>query len=169
MRGFARDPSDRRRTIALDGTRSGPLSRLLARHDIVVNCILQDTDEPLLFVFDDELDQFAPGSLVIDVSCDEGMGFEWARPTSFADPMFSVGEGVGYYAVDHTPSFLWNSATWENSDALLGYLPTVMAGPGAWERDETIRRAIEIRDGAVLNPRILSFQNRAADPPYAAR
>ena len=44
-----------------------------------------------------------------------------------------------------------------------------MAGPGAWERDETIRRAIEIRDGAVLNPRILSFQNRAADPPYAAR
>ena len=168
MRGFARDPSDRRRTVALDGTRSGPLSHVLARHDIVVNCILQDTDEPLMFVFDDELDQFAPGSLVIDVSCDEGMGFEWARPTSFADPMFTVGEGVGYYAVDHTPSFLWNSATWENSDALLGYLPTVMAGPEAWEGDETVRRAIEIRDGEVLNPRILSFQNRASDPPYAA-
>jgi alanine dehydrogenase len=169
MRGFARDPADGRRTIALDGAQSAPLAHILARHDIVVNCILQDTDEPLMFVLEDELDRFAPGSLIVDVSCDEGMGFEWARPTSFAAPMFTVGDGVHYYAVDHTPSFLWNSATWENSEALLGYLATVAGGPDAWERDETIRRAIEIRDGRILNPRILSFQNRSPEPPYAHR
>ena len=47
---------------------------------------------------------FAPGSLIVDVSCDEGMGFGWARPTSFAEPMFTVGDNVHYYAVDHSPS-----------------------------------------------------------------
>ena len=52
------------------------------------------------------------------------MGFEWARPTSFDDPMFTVGEGVHYYAVDHSPSYLWNSATWENSEALLPTCPS---------------------------------------------
>ena len=63
--------------------------------------------------------------------------------------MFTVGGGIHYYAVDHSPSLLWNSATWEISEALLTHLRTVLAGPGAWDRDETIRRAIEIRDGTI--------------------
>ena len=57
-----------------------------------------------------------------------------------------------YYGVDHSPSYLWNSATWEISEALIPYLRTVMDGPGGWDRDETIRRAIEIRDGVIQNP-----------------
>jgi len=42
--------------------------------------MLQDTDAPLMFVTSEELELFAPGSLFVDVSCDEGMGFEWAAP-----------------------------------------------------------------------------------------
>lgn len=166
MQHFARDPANPTRTLALKAPEPGPLAEVLAGYDVVVNCILQDTDEPLMFVMDDDLDRFAPGTLFVDVSCDEGMGFEWARPTSFADPIFTVGKGLHYYAVDHTPSFLWNSATWENSEALLEYLPTVMAGPSAWDADETIRRAIEIREGHVQNPRILSFQHRSPTYPH---
>ena len=144
-----------------------PMAGLLAEHDIVVNCILQDTDNPLIFVTNDDLARFQRGSLFVDVSCDEGMGFEWARPTTFADPMFGVGDGLHYYAVDHSPSFLWNSATWENSEALLEYLPIVMSGPAAWGANETIERAIEIREGVIQNPRIISFQRRSPAFPYA--
>jgi alanine dehydrogenase len=165
MGHFERDPSDPSRTRALEPPEA--LAQVLARYDIVVNCILQDTDAPLMFVMNEDLGRFRPGTLFVDVSCDEGMAFEWARPTSFAEPMVGVGDGLHYYAVDHSPSFLWNSATWENSEALLEYLPIVMAGPAAWEADETIRRAIEIREGMVQNPRILSFQGRAASYPYA--
>jgi alanine dehydrogenase len=107
--------------------------------------------------------------LFIDVSCDEGMGFDWARPTTFAEPIISAAPGVHYYAVDHTPSYLWNSATWEVSEALIPFLAPVMAGPDGWRRNETIRRAIELRDGVVLNPKILSFQNRDAAYPHARR
>jgi len=103
------------------------------------------------------------------VSCDEGMGFEWARPTSFADPMFTVGAGIRYYAVDHSPSYLWDSATWEISEALIPFLGTVMSGEEAWDEDQTIHRAIEIRAGVVQNPRILSFQSRAETYPHAKR
>jgi alanine dehydrogenase len=166
MRHFERDPANPSRTLALEPPEPGPLAEVLAGYDIVVNCILQDTDEPLMFVMNDDLDRFKPGTLFVDVSCDEGMGFAWARPTSFAAPMFSVGHGLHYYAVDHSPSFLWNSATWENSEALLEYLPIVMSGPGAWDASDTIRRAIEIRDGLIQNPRILSFQGRSPTYPY---
>jgi alanine dehydrogenase len=138
----------------------------LAQHDVIVNCVLQDTDNPLMFVTTDELAAFAPGSLIVDVSCDAGMGFDFARPTSFADPTFEPAPGITYYAVDHSPSYLWNSATWVISEALLPYLGTVMAGRAAWDDDRTVSQSIEIRDGVVQNPRILSFQDRALEHPH---
>jgi alanine dehydrogenase len=149
-------------------TDDGPvaLGEFLTEHDIVVNCVLQDTDAPLTFMTEDDLKRMTPGSLVIDVSCDEGMGFSWARPTTFDDPTFVVGDHVLYYAVDHSPSYLWDAATWEISEALLPFLPVVMAGPEAWEATPTIRRAIEIRDGVVQNPAILSFQGRSPLHPH---
>jgi alanine dehydrogenase len=157
------------RAVAINSWGSRPLAEFLADHDIVVNCILQDTDDPLMFVTDDELELFAPGSLFVDVSCDEGMGFQWARPTSFAEPMFSVAPGVHYYAVDHSPSHLWNSATWEISEALIPFLATVMAGEESWDANRTIRRAVEIRAGVIQNPKILSFQSRSPAFPHEKR
>lgn len=137
-----------------------PLAGYLAEHDVVVNCVLQDPNAPLTFLNHDDLIEFRPGSLIIDVSCDEAMGFSWARPTSFDDPTFIVGSNITYYAVDHSPSYLWNSATWEISEALLPYLRTVLDGRDAWEADQTVRRAVEIIDGRVRNPDILTFQQR---------
>ena len=44
-----------------------------------------------------------------------------------------------------------------------------MSGDDAWDADQTIRRAIEIRDGVVQNPKILSFQSRSPTFPHAKR
>lgn len=143
-----------------------PLAPFLAERDIVVNCTLQDPNAPLTYLRTEDLDAFRPGSLIVDVSCDEGMGFSWAKTTTFAEPMFKVGDHIDYYAVDHSPSYLWNSSSWEISEALLPFLETVITGPEAWTANETIRRAIEIRDGVVLNPDVLQFQQRGAQYPH---
>jgi hypothetical protein len=45
----------------------------------------------------------------------------------------------------------------------------VLTGPRGWDANETIRRAIEIRDGVIRNPRILSFQDRSPDYPHSRR
>ena len=163
---FERDARDPTKTVVLASAGPTPMAEFLAGYDIVVNCVFQDTDAPLMFVTREELELFAPTTLFVDVSCDLGMGFEWARPTSFEDPMRLVGAGIHYYAVDHSPSYLWESATWEISEALMPHLGTVIAGPAAWEADETIRRAIDIRDGVIQNPRILSFQRRSKEFPH---
>jgi alanine dehydrogenase len=153
----------------LPGGDRRPLIDVLADADLIVNGTLQDPEDPLMFVRAGEEDRLRPRSLIVDVSCDRGMGFPFARPTSFEDPMFTVGDNVGYYAVDHTPSYLWEAASWEISGALLPYLADVMAGPAAWARNETLRRAVEIRDGVVENPIILSFQNRNESYPHRQR
>jgi alanine dehydrogenase len=158
-------PGQVSRAVTEDG--SVPLTDFLAGHDIIVNCVLQDPNAPLMFMTDDDLPDMKPGTLVVDVSCDEGMGFSWARPTTFENPTFIVGDNVLYYAVDHSPSYLWNSATWEISEALIPFLGTVLQGGDSWDADPTIRRSIEIRDGVIQNPAILAFQNRAKEYPHA--
>jgi alanine dehydrogenase len=149
-------------------TDDGPvlLAPFLAENDIVVNCTLQDPNAPLTYLRLDDLAAFRPGSLIVDVSVDEGMGFDWARATSFADSMFTVGESTNYYAVDHSPSLLWNSTSWEISEALLPFLRTVMEGPASWAESDTIQRAIEIEHGQIRNEAILTFQGRSPEHPY---
>ncbi len=165
IRQWDHDPDGRGISVVTDRGRE-PLAPYLAENDIIVNCTLQDTAAPLTYLQTEDLAGFRLGSLIVDVSCDEGMGFSWAVPTTFDDPMFTVGDRVHYYAVDHSPSYLWNSATWENSEALLPFVETVLSGPDAWDASETITRAIEIRDGRIQNPAILAFQGRSAEHPY---
>ena len=64
-----------------------------------------------MFVADADFASFTSGTLLVDVSCDSGMGFEFARPTTFETPMVTVADGNAYHAVDHSPTYLWNSAT----------------------------------------------------------
>ena len=166
IRQFDHEPGGGRPSHVTTERGREPLPTYLAENDIVVNCTLQDTTAPLVYLELEDLREFRSGSVIVDVSCDLGMGFGWARPTTFEDPTFVVGDNVLYYAVDHSPSLLWNSATWEISTALTPFLRTVMGGPAAWDADETVRRAVEIREGVVVNPRILDFQGRAAQPPH---
>ena len=148
-----------------DGT-TRPLTDLINESEIIINGNFQDTANPTDFVIETEDSCLRPNSLIIDVSCDEGMGFFFAKPTTFRNPMFKHGT-VDYYAVDHTPSYLWESATRSISAALIVYLPNVVVGRDGWQKNETIRKAINIDGGVIQNPSILSFQKREPYYPHA--
>jgi len=148
-----------------DGTES-PLSDLISQSDIIVNGTFQDTDHPIDYVTEEETSCLKPGCLIIDVSCDEGMGFFFAKPTTYENPMLKIGT-VDYYAVDHTPSYLWESASRAISAALIVYLPAVVAGRDGWQQNETTRRAVNIDEGVILKPAVLSFQKRQPHYPHA--
>ena len=120
-----------------------------------------------MFITEEEVKCLKPHTLIIDVSCDEGMGFPFAKPTSFNDPIFKVGT-IDYYGVDHTPSYLWESASRSISAALIVYLQNVIKGPSYWEQDETVRRAIVIDKGVIKHPQIYHFQKREKEYPHHA-
>ncbi len=143
-----------------------PMARELAKYDVIVNAILQDTDHPIMFIRNNDLAELKPGTLIVDVSCDDAMGFEFAKPTSFEEPSFEVGEGITYYAVDHSPTYYWRSASEEISRVLVPFIEIVMGGEEAWQNNDAIRRSIEIQDGKIVNPAILRFQNRSPEYPH---
>jgi alanine dehydrogenase len=152
--------------IEHDGTER-PLSDLISESDIIINGTFQEPNHPFDFVTEEERSCLKPGALIVDVSCDQGMGFFFAKPTTFDNPMFKV-DAVDYYAVDHTPSYLWESASRALSAALIVHLPTVARGREGWKESETIRRAINIDTGVIQAPAILAFQNRQPDYPHAS-
>jgi len=144
------------------------MAQELSQYDIIINCILQNPNNPLMFIDNNEVDLLQPLSVIIDVSCDTKMGFEFARPTSFEEPTFQVGKNgqVTYYAVDHTPTYLYNAASYEISLALCPFIETVMSGKTSWEKNIIIRKSIEIEKGVIQNPDILAFQKRARKYPH---
>jgi len=151
-------------TIEHDGT-VRPLSDLISESEIIINGTYQDTDNPINFVTEDEKDTLKPGSLIIDVSCDEGMGFYFAKPTTFKNPILKI-DTIDYYAVDHTPSYLWESASRSISAALIVYLPTVLEGRKSWMKNLTIQKAINIDNGVIKKESVLTFQNRMPNYPH---
>ncbi|MGX9462603.1 N(5)-(carboxyethyl)ornithine synthase [Shewanella sp. A14] len=164
----AGEPGEARMMVVEHDGSSRPLTQLISEADIIVNGTFQNTAKPTHFVIESEANCLKPHSLIIDVSCDEKMGFFFAKPTTFKHPMFKH-KTVDYYAVDHTPTYLWESATRSISAALIVYLPAVLAGPDGWQQNETIRKAINIDKGVILNESILSFQHRKAEYPYTIK
>jgi alanine dehydrogenase len=142
-----------------------PLLDLISESEIIVNGVFQDTDDRDIFINEDEKSNLVPGTLIIDVSCDEGMGFYFAKPTSFRDPIIYVA-GIDYYAVDHTPSYFWESATRCLSAAMLVHLPSVVRGRESWKENETIQQAINVDKGVIVKDNILRFQNRSSEYPH---
>lgn len=150
--------------IEHDGT-VRPLSELISESEIIINGTYQDTDNPIDFVTEEEKDSLMPGSLIIDVSCDEGMGFFFAIPTTFKKPIIEVAN-IHYYAVDHTPSYLWESASRSISAALIVYLPIILGGHESWMENPTIQRAINVDKGVIKKESVLTFQNRKPKYPH---
>jgi N5-(carboxyethyl)ornithine synthase len=142
-----------------------PLLDLISESEIIINGTFQDPNDPMDYVNEDEKSSLKPGTLIVDVSCDEGMGFYFAKPTTFQDPIISV-DDIDYYAVDHTPSYFWESASRSISAALIVHVPSVIKGRASWYESETIKHAINIDKGVIVKDAVLRFQNRKVEYPH---
>ena len=96
----------------------------LLGYDIIVNAVLQNPTKPMMFLNSSDITEKKP--MIIDVSCDEGMGFDFAKPTTFEQPIIKTDKYI-YYAVDHAPSHFFEAASYEISGALMPYLKYVIA------------------------------------------
>ncbi len=157
---IVKDNSSKVKTINLFLEKKPLLDDLIAA-DIIVNGMLQDTNDPVTFISDCDIEKITKPCLIIDISCDEGMGFSFAIPTTFSNPVFNIGK-VTYYAVDHTPTLLWNSASWEISKCILPYLHYIVEETDS----DVLKNAVDIKDGMIINKDILSYQNRSLESPY---
>ncbi|PID71734.1 MAG: alanine dehydrogenase [Desulfobulbus propionicus] len=150
----------------LEGKRS--FDTIISEADIIVNCVLQNPNKPIMFVDDIRIKKLKDNSLIIDVSCDENMGFEFAKPTTFKDPVFKIRKSNSYYyGIDHTPTIYWQTSSYEISRAILPFIKHISSGKNGYKNETILSNAVEIENGFIRNKAILKFQNREEGYPYS--
>lgn len=138
-----------------DGNVTVTILSELMNADIVVNAILQDPNQPIMFLTEAECLSFTKELFVIDVSCDAGIGFDFARPTTFEQPIIALGKCL-YYGINHSPTLLFDSASALISHALMEYLGQFVSQ----DYGAVLRNAIDIMHGYIVNEDIMTYQSR---------
>ncbi len=127
----------------------------IGMYDVIVNCVLWDVTRTDHIVFKSDLARMKRNAMIIDVSCDRNGGIETSIPTTIDNPAYDV-DGILHYAVDHTPTLFYRTASAYNSDSVWRYIEKLMLD----ESDETLKNALIIQNGVIADPEITAFQKR---------
>ena len=94
-----------------------------------------------------------PGSVIVDVSVDQGGCFETSHPTTHRDPVFDVG-GVLHYGVTNMPGIVPQTSTRALTNVSLPMVRTLgkLGLQQAISNDPAIASGLNLFDGGVYCP-----------------
>ncbi|MHB8346306.1 MAG: alanine dehydrogenase [Acidiferrobacterales bacterium] len=125
------------------------ITQQLRDADLLVGAVLAHGARAPHVVTEAMVKQMEPGSVIVDVSIDQGGCIETSRPTSHSDPVF-VRHGVTHYAVTNMPGAYPRSATMSLTDATLPYvLRLAQDGVGALRTDSCFAKGVNTFGGHV--------------------
>ncbi len=144
------------------------LARLLKIADVVIGAVLIPGGRAPFVVTEAMVKTMRPGSVIIDVSIDQGGCVETSRPTTLDHPTFVV-HGVVHYCVPNMSSNISRTASRVLSDAALPHVLEI-AEKGlehALAADAGLAAGVYAYDGALVHP-VVARQVGAPHQPLAA-
>lgn len=126
----------------------------VANADLVVGAVLVLGRKPPTLVSRDLVEQMHPGSVLVDVAVDQGGCIETIRPTSHADPTYTVAD-VLHYGVPNMPGAVPRTATQALNNSTLPYvLKLAERGVEAIERDPAIAAGVNVKHHRLVHPAV---------------
>ena len=126
------------------------LLKCLKETDVLINCILWPKTRKDHLVYREDLKLMKPGSMIVDVACDDEGALETCRRTTHTDPVYYE-EGIMHYCVDNIPSAFAQTASTTLSNATLPFAEAI-ASKGvekALKDDKHLRRGLTTYDGKL--------------------
>lgn len=124
-------------------------------YDVIVNCVMWDTNRTDRLIYKNDLKKFRPGTLFIDVSCNHGLEIETTHPTTIDDPVYTV-DGIIHYAVDNTPAMFPKTVTHHLSSKFSVLVDEIIEGN--WS--EKLVKATVIENGIIKDINIERYRKR---------
>ncbi|MBM4124747.1 MAG: alanine dehydrogenase [Nitrospira sp.] len=126
------------------------IDRAVAEADLAIGGVLVRGAKAPKLVSRAVIARMKPGSVVIDVSVDQGGCFETTRPTSHSDPVYQA-EGVLHYCVPNMPGIVPRTATFALTNATLPFIVRIASSgvERAIRADPGLMRGVNVADGAV--------------------
>ncbi len=130
----------------------GEMARAVADADVVIGAAMVAGRRAPHILTREHLRSMRPGSVLVDVSIDQGGIAETSRPTTHSEP-FYVEEGVVHYCVTNMPGAVARTATLALAQATLPFvLALAEKGMNATEEDPHLGKGLQIRDGKIVYP-----------------
>ncbi len=119
--------------------------------DIVIGAVLVVGARAPHLVSDALVERMRPGSVLVDISVDQGGCFESTRPTTHSDPVFEV-HGSIFYCVANMPGAVPHTSTYALANATLPYV-LALANNG-WQHtvraDAALAEGVNVAAGKVV-------------------
>ena len=131
------------------------IAEALSASDLVIGAVYVVGKEAPTVVTEAMLDRMTPGSVLVDISIDQGGCFETSQPTNHDEPTY-VKKGVVHYCVTNMPGAVPLTATHALNKATLPFILD-LANKGidrALKEDEHLLNGLNIQDGVVVHPAV---------------
>ena len=140
------------------------LERSCLEADLVIGAVLVPGARAPRLVSNDLVRRMKPGSVLVDVAIDQGGCFADSRPTTHADPTYTV-HGSVFYCVANMPGAVPHTSTFALTNATLPYVLR-LANQGwadALAADPALAAGLSTHQGALTNAQVA----RDLGLPYA--
>lgn len=117
--------------------------------DLVVGAVLCRGAKAPKIITEEMIKSMTEGSVVVDVSIDQGGCIETSRPTTHSDPVF-IKHGVIHYCVTNMPGAYPRTSTIALVDATLPYIAKIAdTGQASLQSEKELIKAINVFDGKI--------------------
>jgi len=118
--------------------------------DIVIGAVLVVGAKAPKLVSDDLVARMREGSVLVDISVDQGGCFESTRPTTHSHPIFEVNGSV-FYCVANMPGAVPHSSTHALVNATLPYVLEIAerGWRDAVRRDQALAEGVNVAEGSI--------------------
>jgi alanine dehydrogenase len=126
------------------------VERAIMDADMVIGAVLVPGAKAPTLVTNEQVSRMKPGSVLVDISIDQGGCFEDSRPTTHADPTYQVHNSV-FYCVANMPGAVPHTSTYALTNVTLPYA-VELANRGwrdALRADAALALGLNTHDGAV--------------------
>ena len=141
------------------------LDEVLPTADLVIGAVLVAGARTPKLIRRSHLKQMKKGSVIVDVSIDQGGCCETSRPTTYSNPAF-IEEGVVHYCVANMPGAVPHTSTKALANATLPYILKV-ANQGlekAAQMDPALRKGMNLWLGKVTHKGAAKAHNLEVSP-----
>jgi alanine dehydrogenase len=125
------------------------LAEAVARADLLIGAVLIPGAKAPHLVSREQVASMAEGSVIVDISVDQGGCIETTRPTDYTAPTYRE-EGVVHFTVTNMPGAVPRSASQALSAALIPYVHQLTSP--AWRDNPQLAAAVNLSRGELVYP-----------------
>jgi len=143
------------------------LDELMPDCDLLIGAVLLPGAKAPKLITRAMLRKMKPGSVMVDISIDQGGCAETSRPTTHLDPVY-VEEGVTHYCVANMPAAYARTATQALTNVTYRYVELLadLGLEGACKKQPTLIGGINTRDGRLACKAVAEAHGLKLEPPF---